>query len=448
MSLGFVCAACMDGSERADQFQHLCRSGPIRGSGPPNPYHDADASPLSPAPADRLRRRVVREAEDLFSHADDPLADTLLYAGDPGLFGPGSITWELMGDASTFIGGIRALLVQAAHPEVVAGVADHSRYREDPLGRLSRTSNYVTATSYGAMPEVDAAVGDRATRARQGARDVPSRGSPTRRVTRRWQRGSTTRSRICSSSRLRCSVRARCRRRSRTGSSRSRHGSAVSSAPIHCPRRPRTSPAGWPSTRPSRHRPAWWRLSGSSATAAESGRDAQLSADDKGCRCHAPRAVARGPGRPRPSGCDPGWPCVHAVTPVVPRLLPAMAGGAPPRGRAHPGGPVQAEDALRDDHARPLTVTAARGVGPTARPRLSEPVNGLRRTTWPVRASFTCWHGCARSRPNEFSASLANKFSALLGCSGHGVHLPVRVQPHDALDEDDRPPLSIPSATR
>jgi len=37
-------------------------------------------------------------------------------------------------------------------------VADHSRYREDPLGRLSRTSAYVTATSYGAMPEVEAAV--------------------------------------------------------------------------------------------------------------------------------------------------------------------------------------------------------------------------------------------------------------------------------------------------
>lgn len=107
---------------------------------------------------DNLRRGAVRQAEELFSHAEDPLADTLRYSGDPGLFGPGSITWELMGDTSTFIGGIRALLVQAAHPEVVAGVADHSRYREDPLGRLSRTSNYVTATSYGAMPEVDAAV--------------------------------------------------------------------------------------------------------------------------------------------------------------------------------------------------------------------------------------------------------------------------------------------------
>ena len=132
---------------------------------------------LISSPVDSLRRRVVGEAEGLFSHADDPLADTLLYAGDPGLFGPGSITWELMGDASTFIGGIRALLVQAAHPEVVAGVADHSRYREDPLGRLSRTSNYVTATSYGAMPEVDAAV-EVVRRAHARVRGTSHRGIP------------------------------------------------------------------------------------------------------------------------------------------------------------------------------------------------------------------------------------------------------------------------------
>jgi uncharacterized protein (DUF2236 family) len=56
------------------------------------------------------------------------------------------------------IGGIRGLLIQAAHPEVVAGVGDHSRYRQDPLGRLSRTAAYVTATTFGAMPEVEAAV--------------------------------------------------------------------------------------------------------------------------------------------------------------------------------------------------------------------------------------------------------------------------------------------------
>ncbi len=99
--------------------------------------------------------RVMDATSGLFAHGPYPLADTLSHRGDPGLFGPGSVTWTVVGDTSVFIGGIRALLLQAAHPEVAAGVAEHSRYREDPLGRLSRTAAYVTATSFGAMPEVE-----------------------------------------------------------------------------------------------------------------------------------------------------------------------------------------------------------------------------------------------------------------------------------------------------
>jgi len=105
-----------------------------------------------------IRQRVIRSATSPFGHADYPLSHTLHHRGDPGLFGPGAASWQVIGDVAAFAGGIRALLIQAAHPEVVAGVEDHSRYREDPLGRLSRTSAYVTATTYGALPEVEAAV--------------------------------------------------------------------------------------------------------------------------------------------------------------------------------------------------------------------------------------------------------------------------------------------------
>lgn len=107
---------------------------------------------------DMVRGRLAAAAAEPFGHGEPPLVDTLDHPGDPGLFGPGSVTWEVMGRATTFIGGIRGLLVQACHPEVVAGVHDHSRYREDPLGRLSRTAFYVTATAFGAMPEVEEAV--------------------------------------------------------------------------------------------------------------------------------------------------------------------------------------------------------------------------------------------------------------------------------------------------
>jgi uncharacterized protein (DUF2236 family) len=107
---------------------------------------------------DQFRSRIVGTTTGLFAHAPYPLDESLQYEGDPGLFGPKSVTWPVIGDVATFIGGIRALLIQAVHQEVAAGVEDHSRYQDDPLGRLSRTSAYVTATAFGAMPEVEKAV--------------------------------------------------------------------------------------------------------------------------------------------------------------------------------------------------------------------------------------------------------------------------------------------------
>lgn len=126
---------------------------------------------------DQLRDRIVATTTKLFSHAPNPLEHTLDHLGDPGLLGPDSVSWRVIGDASAFVGGIRALLIQAAHPEVVAGVADHSTYREDPLGRLSRTSAYVTATTFGAMPEVDDAVAI-VRRSHAPVRGESSRGRP------------------------------------------------------------------------------------------------------------------------------------------------------------------------------------------------------------------------------------------------------------------------------
>lgn len=105
-----------------------------------------------------MKNQVVEATTGLFSHGPRPLEHTLDHAPDPGLLGPDSVSWRVIGDAAAFVGGIRALIVQTAHPEVVAGVEQHSRYRSDPLGRLTRTSFYVTETTYGAMPEVERAV--------------------------------------------------------------------------------------------------------------------------------------------------------------------------------------------------------------------------------------------------------------------------------------------------
>ncbi len=105
-----------------------------------------------------LKDRVVSSTTSVFSHGPRALEHTLDHRGDPGLLGPDSVSWRVIGDAAAFVGGIRALIVQTAHPEVVAGVEHHSRYRSDPFGRLNRTSVYVTETTFGALPEVEAAV--------------------------------------------------------------------------------------------------------------------------------------------------------------------------------------------------------------------------------------------------------------------------------------------------
>ncbi|MFO7961916.1 MAG: oxygenase MpaB family protein [Nitriliruptoraceae bacterium] len=79
----------------------------------------------------------------------DPDADP----GDPGLTGPGSPSWLVIGEPAAIAGGLRGLLVQVAHPLAMAGVHDHSAFREDPLGRLQRTSAYVTTTTFGSTRE-------------------------------------------------------------------------------------------------------------------------------------------------------------------------------------------------------------------------------------------------------------------------------------------------------
>jgi uncharacterized protein (DUF2236 family) len=68
---------------------------------------------------------------------------------DEGLFGPGSVTWRVNIDPGWPIMSLRALMVQALHPLAMAGVDQHSDWREDPVGRLAATSTYVTTITFG-----------------------------------------------------------------------------------------------------------------------------------------------------------------------------------------------------------------------------------------------------------------------------------------------------------
>lgn len=111
------------------------------------------------APVEGTRTAIADSVRGMLG-GEDP-AELGLFSepvGDPGWFGPDSVTWRIHSDVSMFIGGIRALLLQTVHPLAMAGVAEHSNYEEDPLGRLQRTGGFVAHTTFGSVETAEAAV--------------------------------------------------------------------------------------------------------------------------------------------------------------------------------------------------------------------------------------------------------------------------------------------------
>lgn len=81
-------------------------------------------------------------------------ANEMSVGSDIGLFGPDSDVWKVHGSLATLVGGVRALLMQAAYPAALAGVSQHSAYDTDPLGRLERTTRWLTITSFGSTEAI------------------------------------------------------------------------------------------------------------------------------------------------------------------------------------------------------------------------------------------------------------------------------------------------------
>jgi len=101
--------------------------------------------------ADNIRERVV--GPDSSTKAQD-----LMSAPGPRWFTPDRPIYRVHGDASMFIGGLRAVLFQSLHPLAMAGVAIHSDYKADPWGRLQRTADFLASTSFGTAEVAQAAV--------------------------------------------------------------------------------------------------------------------------------------------------------------------------------------------------------------------------------------------------------------------------------------------------
>ncbi|HZP22326.1 MAG TPA: oxygenase MpaB family protein [Terriglobales bacterium] len=74
-------------------------------------------------------------------------------APELGLFGPGSLNWQVNRESALFLAGGRAALLQLAHPWVAAAIAQHSRTLDAPVRRFHNTFRLMFLMSFGSVDE-------------------------------------------------------------------------------------------------------------------------------------------------------------------------------------------------------------------------------------------------------------------------------------------------------
>lgn len=105
------------------------------------------ASPLLVGPLQRALAPLGTDPAEVVDVPED--------RGDPGWFGPDSVAWRVHADHSLLVAGIAAFTLQALHPLAMAGVAEHSAFSDDFLGRTRRTGQFVQGVVYGSSAEAE-----------------------------------------------------------------------------------------------------------------------------------------------------------------------------------------------------------------------------------------------------------------------------------------------------
>ena len=104
-----------------------------------------------------VKKAIASEVSAIFNDRDRG-ERPVMRRGD-GWFGPSSVVWRVHGDiAGMMVGGIASLMLQMLHPAVLAGVWDHSQFREDLNGRLRRTARFIALTTYSSAEQTEAAI--------------------------------------------------------------------------------------------------------------------------------------------------------------------------------------------------------------------------------------------------------------------------------------------------
>ena len=270
--------------------------------------------PMAAAPpVDKVREALAHAVRSRLGGPDgDRRFAELVTAAGPRWFAADRPIRTVHADTSMFIGGLRALLLQTLHPLAMAGVAEHSGYRTDPWGRLQRTADYLTATTFGTGEAAEATI--------RRVRAVQDAYTASRRTVGRTRLTIPTCCAGCTSSRSTAS----CGPITRSALGRSTRPVAMGT---------------WPTWR-------WWR--GSSAcpprrpasvvcrtSSTSSARNCAAHARPRSRSLPAPRTAAAAPGpcalRGARRGCGRAAPAVGSL--AIAAAEPANAGGG--RGHAH-----------------------------------------------------------------------------------------------------------------
>jgi uncharacterized protein (DUF2236 family) len=116
-----------------------------------NPYERPSLpnNAIQEALSKRFRRLLSGDPDGV-----PPWLEVIAAGEEGGLYMPTDAPWIVHADFGTLVGGIRALLMQALHPGSLTGVATHSRYEQDALGRLAGTIRWLTVTTFGSHAAV------------------------------------------------------------------------------------------------------------------------------------------------------------------------------------------------------------------------------------------------------------------------------------------------------
>lgn len=127
-------------------------------------------------PLNHFQRLLVRRVQAVFN--DREKGEKPVARSSHALYPSSSVIWRVHGDVTTMmIGGITALLLQMLHPAALAGVWDHSTFRDDMLGRLRRTARFIAVTTFGERGDAEAAIA-KVTQVHEHVRGVLDDGTP------------------------------------------------------------------------------------------------------------------------------------------------------------------------------------------------------------------------------------------------------------------------------